>query len=103
MHELSLGTWFIHITTLFEWMASIVVIVLYGGYKNKPGLTWLAIAMLPNLTSAMAAITWHIYDNSEALRGLVVFQAILTTLGNCCLAAAAWNLLRLEKKEGATT
>lgn len=52
--------------------------------------------MLPNLTSAMAAITWHIFDNAEALRGLVVLQAGLTMLGNCCLAVAAWNLQRLE-------
>ena len=60
---------------------------------------WLALAMLPNLASAMAAITWHIYDNTEALKGLVVLQAALTTLGNCCLAAAAWNLLRLERQQ----
>ena len=26
MHELSLGTWFIHIATLFEWTLAIIVI-----------------------------------------------------------------------------
>ena len=26
MHELSLGTWFIHIATLFEWVVAIIII-----------------------------------------------------------------------------
>ena len=99
MHELSLGTWFIHIATLIEWTLAIVLIVQWGKRTNNQGMTWLALAMLPNLASAMAAITWHIYDNTEALKGLVVLQAALTTLGNCCLAAAAWNLLRLKRQQ----
>ena len=53
--------------------------------------------MLPNLASAMAAITWHLYDNAEELLSLVVIQAILTTIGNTCLAIAALNLLRKEQ------
>ena len=53
--------------------------------------------MIPNLASAMAAITWHIYDNAETLRGLVVLQAVLTTIGNTTLAIAAWNLSRIRK------
>ena len=54
--------------------------------------------MLPNLASAMAAITWPLYDNSVTLKGLVVLQAALKTLGNKTLAAAAWNLLRTEEQ-----
>ena len=55
--------------------------------------------MLPNLASAMAAITWHIFDNSVELQALVVIQAVLTTIGNICLALAAWNIVRLESQE----
>ena len=99
MHELSLGTWWIHITTLFEWTTAIIFIVLWGFKTQNNGMKWLALAMLPNLASAMAAITWHIFDNAESLRGLVVLQAALTTLGNTCLAAAAWNLLRLKRRD----
>ncbi len=99
MHELSLGTWFIHIATLFEWSLAIILIGRLGKSSNNAGLTWLAIAMLPNLASAMAAITWHIFDNTEALKGLVVLQAALTTFGNTCLALATWNLFRQERKE----
>ncbi len=96
VHALSLGTWFIHITTLFEWMLAIVLVVQWGIWKGNKAMSWLAVAMLPNLASAMAAITWHIFDNSEALQGLVVLQAALTMIGNSCLAVAAWNLVRIE-------
>ena len=99
MHALSLPTWFIHITTLVEWILAIVLISKIGESTNNRGLQWLALAMLPNLASAMAAITWHIYDNPENLKGLVVLQAALTALGNTCLATAAWNLVRIEGKK----
>jgi len=102
MHELSLGTWFIHISTLCEWTLAIIFVALWGNASKNPGFTWLAIAMLPNLASAMAAITWHIFDNAEALNGLVVLQAALTTLGNASLALAAWNLLKRTTNESTT-
>ena len=102
MHELSLGTWFIHIATLCEWTLAIIFVALCSRNNSNNAFTWLAVAMLPNLASAMAAITWHIFDNSEALKGLVVLQAALTTIGNCCLAFAALNLLRSNAKESTT-
>ena len=77
---------------------AIVLIVKWSIGKRNPYMVWLAVAMLPNLASAMAAITWHIYDNSPELKGLVVLQAALTTLGNTTLAAAAFNLVRNENK-----
>jgi len=98
VHELSLGTWFIHLATLFEWTLAIILIVIISESEDNKALRWLALAMLPNLASAMAAITWHIFDNADALKGLVVIQSTLTVFGNCCMAFAAWNLSR---KEGA--
>tara|TARA_B100001250_G_C19183918_1_gene522175 strand:+ start:131 stop:439 length:309 start_codon:yes stop_codon:yes gene_type:complete len=98
MHELSIGTWFIHIATLFEWTLAICLISINGKNTDNRALIWLALSMIPNLTSAMAAITWHIFDNSDALRGLVVFQAALTVLGNACMAIAAFNLIKNESK-----
>ncbi|HJN35815.1 MAG: DUF2499 domain-containing protein [Prochlorococcus sp.] len=96
MHALSLGTWWIHISTLLEWSLAIVLVVQWGRWNQNTAMSWLALAMLPNLMSALAACTWHVFDNSEALRGLIVLQAGLTLLGNSCLAAAAWNLFRTE-------
>ena len=99
MHELSTATWFIHILTLFEWILAILIIsqISQNRSYNKT-LIWLAIAMLPNLASAMAAITWHIYDNDQSLYGLVYFQALLTFFGNSCLAFAAWKLVKSEEQ-----
>ena len=96
MHSLSLATWTIHISTLIEWIFAIFLISKVAIKTNNNRYNWLAIAMLPNLASAMAAITWHLYDNSDLLTGLVVIQAGLTTFGNICLAAAAWYLLKGE-------
>ena len=99
MHELSLGTWFIHIATLFEWAIAIIIIDIISSITKNKALGYFALAMLPNLASAMAAITWHVFDNSLELKGLVVLQAALTTLGNICLAVAAWNLVRSESSQ----
>ena len=87
MHELSFGTWWIHIASVIAWILAIVLI-------QRRGLNGLALAMLPALVSAMAACTWHLFDNSEALRGLVLLQASLTLLGNVVLALAALQLKR---------
>ena len=87
MHELSFGTWWIHIASVIEWILAI-------GLIQRRGLNGLALAMLPALVSAMAACTWHLFDNSEALRGLVLLQASLTLLGNVALALAALQLKR---------
>ena len=50
--------------------------------------------MLPNLIGAMCAITWHIYDNQDALYGLVTLQGIFTFIGNSTLALAAIIILK---------
>ena len=86
MHALSLGTWWIHVASVIEWSFAILLI-------RRRGLNGLAWAMLPAWISAMAACTWHLYDNSEALRPLVTLQAGLTLGGNMALAWAAWGLL----------
>jgi hypothetical protein len=57
--------------------------------------------MLPALVSAMAACTWHVFDNNMALQGLVVLQAACTLLGNGALAVSAWWLLQQQKRADA--
>ena len=66
--------------------------------EGNSGLHALALALLPALISAMAACTWHFYDNSDQLRGLVILQAAMTLLGNGVMALAAWLLLWSEQK-----
>ena len=53
--------------------------------------------MVPNLIGAMCAITWHIYDNQDALYGLVTLQGIFTFIGNSTLALASFTIFK--KKE----
>ena len=99
MHELSLLTWFIHIATLFEWILAIFLIALLSESLKINALKWLALSMTPNLVSAMAAITWHIFDNVDELKGLVVLQSGLTVIGNTTMAIAAWYLFKLQQEE----
>ena len=97
MHELSFATWFIHLATLFEWSAAIVIISRIGLLSKNKAYIFLGLSMLPNLASAMAAITWHIFDNSPQISFLVTIQAFLTTIGNTSMAFAAWNLFRSNR------
>jgi uncharacterized membrane protein len=94
MHALSLPTWWIHITSVIEWVLAMLAIQRWGQQRGEPAWTWLSLAMVPALVSAMAACTWHLFDNAAALKGLVVLQAGTTLLGNGCLAVAAWWLAR---------
>ena len=89
MHELSFGTWLIHISSVIEWIFAIFVINKISSYKKYNLFFWLSRAMVPNLIGAMCAIAWHIYDNLEDLYGLVSLQGIFTLIGNSTLALAA--------------
>ena len=94
MHALSLPTWWIHVASVLEWGLAMLAIQRWGLRRGEQEWTWLALAMVPALISAMAACTWHLYDNSEVLRPLVTLQAALTLGGNVALAWAAWLLNR---------
>ena len=88
MHELSFGTWLIHISSVIEWIYSIFIIKKISNFKKLDIYYWLTLAMIPNLIGAMCAITWHIFDNQTALYGLVTLQGIFTLIGNSTLAIA---------------
>jgi len=96
MHALSLPTWWIHVASVLEWGLAMLALQRWGQRRQEPEWSWMALAMLPALVSAMAACTWHLFDNAAELQGLVVLQAGCTLLGNTTLAAAAWNLQRLS-------
>ena len=100
MHALSLTTWWIHVASVLEWAMAIPVVQGYGLLRREGAWRWLALAMVPALTSGLAVCTWHLFDNTAQLRGLVTLQAGLTLLGNLALAVAAWNLLRQQRREG---
>ena len=94
LHELSFGTWLIHISSVIEWIFAIFIVNKISTFENFNSYFWLSLAMVPNLIGAMCAITWHIYDNQEALYGLVTLQGIFTFIGNTTLAIAAIIIFR---------
>ena len=94
MHELSFGTWLIHISSVLEWIFAIFVIKKISSFKDYDIFFWLSISMVPNLIGAMCAITWHIYDNQDSLYGLVTLQGIFTFIGNSTLALAAMKIYK---------
>lgn len=102
MHALSLPTWWIHITSVLEWVAAMAAVQRLARVRGEGAWRWLALAMLPALVSAMCACTWHLFDNPAQLRGLVVLQAALTTAGNGALALAAWHILRRQRAAAGT-
>ena len=97
MHELSLGTWIIHISSVIEWVVAIFVIQKISNFNEYSSLFWLSLAMVPNLISAMCAITWHIFDNQTELYGLVTLQGIFTVIGNTTLALSTYFIFKKTK------
>ncbi len=94
MHELSFGTWLIHISSVIEWIVTIFIINKISFFKKYSKYYWLSLAMIPNLIGAMCAITWHIYDNQTSLYGLVALQGIFTFIGNSTLAIATFTIFK---------
>ncbi|WP_411876315.1 DUF2499 domain-containing protein [Vulcanococcus limneticus] len=97
MHALSLPTWWIHVTSVLEWALAMLLVQRWGQRHGERIWSWLALAMLPALVSAMCACTWHLFDNPDGLRGLVVLQAGTTLLGNIALAAVAFVIWRQSR------
>jgi peptidoglycan/LPS O-acetylase OafA/YrhL len=98
MNALSLPTWVIHISSVLEWMAAIWFVWLFAMVTQRPVWRWLAIGMLPSLISAMAACTWHFFDNDPDYSWLVTLQAAMTVIGNTTLCLAAWWIWRQQRR-----
>ena len=94
MHELSFGTWLIHLTSVLEWIYAIFIISEISSFDKYNIYFWLSLSMIPNLIGAMCAITWHIFDNQSALYGLVTLQGIFTFIGNSTLAIATYAIYK---------
>jgi hypothetical protein len=97
MHALSIPTWFIHVSSVIEWIAAIWLIWVYGEITQNRTWWALSLAMLPALVSAMCACTWHFFDNPDSLQWLVTLQASMTVLGNFTLMMAGWWIWRSAK------
>jgi hypothetical protein len=99
MHSLSIPTWIIHISSVIEWSAAIILIWNYAAQFDLLSWRSLSWGMLPALVSAMCACVWHFFDNSPALAGLVTLQAVMTLVGNSTMALAAWWIWRQSQEQ----
>jgi hypothetical protein len=92
VNALSIPTWAIHFSSVFEWLFAMDLIWKFSkstGNETWKGLTW---GMLPLHASGIAACTYHVFYNNSALQSLVTTQAGLTCLGNITLAIAAYRI-----------
>ncbi|MED5164815.1 MAG: DUF2499 domain-containing protein, partial [Cyanobacteriota bacterium] len=60
MHALSLGTWWIHLASLFEWMLAILLVVQWGKRNQNRAISWLGIGILARVENAQTALTSQI-------------------------------------------
>lgn len=88
VNALSIPTWAIHFSSVFEFIFAMNVIWNFSeatGNEKWKGLTW---GMLPAHASGVAACTYHFFYR----QWVVTTQAGLTCLGNITLAIAAWRI-----------
>lgn len=91
-NALSLPTWAVHTSSVFEWGIGMYLMWKYGQVSGNPRWKGMAWGMLPCLGSAMCACTWHFYYNSTDVQFLVALQAFLTVIGNFTCWIAAYRI-----------
>ncbi|EKX46150.1 hypothetical protein GUITHDRAFT_70958, partial [Guillardia theta CCMP2712] len=77
-NALSIPTWAIHFSSVFEWIFAMRLVWDYADASKDQtwkGLTW---GMLPLHASGVAACTYHFFYNNPDLSFLVALQAGLT-------------------------
>lgn len=91
-NALSLPTWAVHTSSVFEWGLGMRLMWKYGEISGNPRWKGMAWGMLPCLGSAMCACTWHFFYNATELEFLVALQAVLTIIGNTTCWIAAYRI-----------
>lgn len=97
-NALSLPTWTVHTSSIFEWLLAMNYIWNYAEVSNNPrwkGMSW---AMVPSHASGLTACTYHFFYNSSDIIWMVALQAALTVLGNTCMAIAAYRIFQHGKE-----
>jgi hypothetical protein len=88
---LSVPTWIIHLLTVSEWFAAMLLFDRYGRAIDRPRLRLFALCMLPHLLGGLAILLFHVsgdrWDSSLAL------ARALTFLGSLLLLAATLSML----------
>lgn len=88
---LSVPTWIIHLLTVSEWLAAILLFRRYAMRIERPRLQWFAYAMIPHLLGGMAVLGFHL--SGDRADGLIDLSRGLTFIGSLSLLSAALLLL----------
>jgi len=89
---LSIPTWIIHLSSVFEWGLAMVFFYLVGRKLDNVWLRRMTLAMLPYMLSGFCALAYHISLDEWTL--LETAQSYLTFAGSCCFALWAFLMLR---------
>jgi hypothetical protein len=92
---LSLPTWIIHLLTVTEWLAAIVLIRAYALRIERPRLRLFAYAMLPHLLGGLLVLAFH--ASGDRTGRLLDTARLLTFLGSLSLLAATVLMLRVPR------
>ena len=96
-NALSLPTWAVHVSSVTEWALAMKYVAQHGERTGNASWKNLTLAMSPFLASGLTACTFHAFYNAPSINALVPLQALLTLLGNCGCALAAYTITSGEK------
>jgi len=88
-NALSIPTWAIHFSSVFEWLFAMKFVSQYAEATGNNRWRWFTYGMLPLHASGVAACSYHFFYNSQDVGFLVTMQAGLTLLGNTTVCIAA--------------
>lgn len=92
---LSLPTWIIHLLTVSEWFAAMLLFARYGRAIDSAALRVFALCMLPHLLAGMTILLFHAGgDRWDVVLGVA---RGLTFAGSLMLLAATVAMLPLQK------
>jgi hypothetical protein len=92
---LSVPTWGIHLLTVSEWFAAIVLIRRYALRIGHARLALFAYAMIPHLVGGLLVLSFH--ASGDRANGLLDAARVLTFLGSLSLLAATLLMLRIGR------
>jgi hypothetical protein len=92
---LSIPTWIIHLLSVSEWLAAILLLYRYAVRIGRPRLQLFAFAMVPHLLGGTAILAFH--ASGDQATWILAIARLLTFCGSLCLLCATLLLLRSER------
>lgn len=88
---LSWPTWLIHLFTVTEWFAAIVLFVRYGRLVGRTDVVIFGYAMMPHLCGGLAILLYHLGGDHHAT--VLDLSRVFTLVGSLALFAAVVGIL----------